>query len=151
MLDQTLTFAGALGNQKLIEADNIKDLLGLVDTAKIAQFVDFILEKDRQKAINFLQEIFNKGYDPQEFAKALVHYLRQSLLLKIGPSLMNPVIVGLTKEEQIRMQNQIKELSSSEIQRALNIFLEAENKMKYSPIPELPLELAIIDIISEES
>ena len=151
LLDQTLTFAGVLGNQKLIEADNIKDLLGLVDTAKIAQFVDFISEKNRQKAINFLQEIFNKGYDPQEFAKALIRYLRQSLLLKIGLSLMNPVIVGLTQEEQIKMQNQIKELSSSEIQRALNVFLEAENKMKYSSITELPLELAIIDIIPEQS
>jgi len=151
LLDQALTFAGTLGREGMIKVDEIKDLLGLADTILISKFVDFILEKDRQKAINFLQEIFNKGYDPQEFAKALVGYLRQSLLLKIGLNLMNPVIVGLTQEEQIKMQNQIKELSSSEIQRALNVFLEAENKMKYSSITELPLELAIIDIIPEQS
>jgi len=149
LLDQVLTFSGTSGKQ-VIKVDDIKDLLGLTDTAQIAQFLDFLSEKNRKGAIDFLEDIFGKGADPQEFAKALIQYLRQSLLLKINPHPQNPLIVGLTKEEQEKMRNQIKDLSSSEIQKILNVFLEAERKIKYSSIPQLPLELAIVDIIPEQ-
>lgn len=149
LLDQALTFAGTLNHQQ-IKVDHIKDLLGLTDTALIGEFVDYISHKDGKGAIEFLGQTFEKGYDPQEFAKALVSYLRQAMLLKINPGAMNPVIIGLTKEEQERIHSQIKELSSSEIQQALNLFMEAENKMRYSSIPQLPLELALVDIIHKE-
>ncbi len=147
LLDQVLTFAG---NQE-IKVDNIRELLGLTNTAMIAQFVDFISEKNRQEAIEFLGETFEKGYDPQEFAKAVVRYLRQAMLLKINPETNNPIILGLTKEEQSKINSQIQKLSSLEIQKALNLFMEAENKMKYSSILELPLEMAVVDFLVQEA
>jgi len=150
LLDQALTFAGTLGREGIIKTEDIKDLLGLADTSLISQFVDFISEKNGQGAIKFLQETFDKGYDPQEFVKASIGYLRQAMLLKINPDAMNPVIIGLTKEEQEKIQNQASKFTSQELQRILNLFLEAENKMKYSSIPQLPLELAIVDIIQKQ-
>ena len=47
------------------------------------------------------------------------------------------------------MRSQIGLLSQKEIQKAVNLFMEAENKMKYSSIPSLPLELAIVDFTQE--
>jgi len=148
LLAQTLAFAGTLGREKMIKTEDIKDLLGLTDTNLISRFVDFISEKDVLKAIKFLGETLEKGYDPREFIKALIYYLRQAMLLKINPNPMNPVIIGLTKEEQEKIQTQAEKFSSQELQKALNLFLEAENKMRYSSIPQLPLELAIVDFIS---
>ena len=52
---------------------------------------------------------------------------------------------GLTKEELERMTKQAKGFEEKELSRCLNLFLEAENKMKFSPIQQLPLELAIIE------
>ena len=150
LLDQVLTFVGTLGKEKEIKKEDIKDLLGLADTRLIAQFVDYISQKDSKQAIKFLGETFEKGYDPEEFTKSLIGYLRQAMILKINPDVMNPIIIGLTKEEQEKMLSQIKDLSSLEIHRALNLFMEAENKMRYSSIPQLPLELAMIDIIHKE-
>ncbi len=150
LLDQALTFAGTLGREGMIKTEDIKDLLGLTDISLISQLVDFISEKNEQGAIKFLEETFDKGYDPQEFTKALVHYLRQAMLLNISPDAMNPIIIGLTKEEQEKIQAQAVKLGSQELQKALNLFLEAENKMKYSSIPQLPLELAIVDIIHKQ-
>jgi DNA polymerase-3 subunit gamma/tau len=149
LLDQVLTFTGTLGREGIIKTEDIKDLLGLADISLINQFVNFISEKNGEKAVKFLEETLEKGYDPQEFAKALVRYLRQVMLLKISPGLINPVIIGLTKEEQEKIQAQSEKFESRELQRILNLFLEAENKMKYSSIPQLPLELAIVDIIQQ--
>ena len=149
LLDQVLTFSGALA-EKEIKAEDIKDLLGLADTAQISRFVDFISEKDKQGAINFLEDFFEKGYDPYEFAKSLIQYLRQTMLLKIDQNLINPVIIGLTKEEQEKIVLQAEKFSHQELKLALDVFTGAENKMKYSSIPQLPLELAIIDIIPDQ-
>jgi len=125
LLDQTLAFAGTLSREGVIKKEDIKDLLGLTDINLIGRFVDFISEKNGEKAIKFMEETLEKGHDPQEFAKALVCYLRQAMLLKINPNPMNPVIIGLTKEEQERMKNQAEKFSLEEFQQILNLFLEA--------------------------
>jgi DNA polymerase-3 subunit gamma/tau len=146
LLDQALTYSGTLGREKEIKADNIKDLLGLVEISSVARFCDFISEKKSSQAINFLNELTEKGSDLQEFSKALVNYLRQALILKIaGPETANPIVVGLTKEEFQRLKTQTANFKEEELRDLLNLFLEAGNKMKYSPIPQLPLELAIIE------
>ena len=45
---------------------------------------------------------------------------------------------------------QVEKFNLNELQKGLNFFLEAENKIKYSSIPQLPLELAIVDFIKPE-
>ncbi len=143
LLDEILTFSG---EKKEIKAEDIKDLLGLVEIEQVAEFCDFLCQKKAPETINFLQETIEKGSDLQEFAKTLINYLRQVLILKItGAEEGNPIITGLTKEEFRKLQNQAANFKEEELRNILNLFLEAENKMKYSPIPQLPLELAIIE------
>lgn len=143
LLDQVLAFGGK-------SAEDIKELLGMVDISIVSQFVDSLFQKKAAEAIEFLNKIIEKGRDPQEFAKSLINYLRQGLILKIGPELSNPVITGLTKEEKEKLQGQVAMISEIDIRGTLKLFLDAENKMKYSPIPQLPLELAIIESLQKE-
>ena len=147
LLDQVLTFSGTAGREGQIKAEDIKDLLGLVEIELVSQFTDFLSEKKAPEAVNFLNEITEKGIDLQEFSKALINYLRQALILRLtGPSAEdNPIITGLTKEEFQRLEKQAAVFKKEELRNILNLFLEDNNKMKYSPIPQLPLELAIIE------
>jgi len=147
LLGQILTFEDISQTKREIKAEEVKDLLGLVEINLISRFCDFLIQKKVSEAINFLSEITEKGADLQEFAKALVNYLRQALILKIGGTqVANPIVAGLTKEEFQKLQSQTETLKEEEIRQLLNLFLEAENKMKYSSIPQLPLELAIIEV-----
>ncbi|MFC1629690.1 DNA polymerase III subunit gamma/tau [Patescibacteria group bacterium] len=148
LFDQVLTFSGTLGRKGEIKAEDIKDLLGLVEIESIGKFVDFICEKKTSEAISFLGEIIDKGLDLQEFSKSLINYLRQALILKItGVGEKNSIITGLTKEEFQKLKNQTEKFSEQELRKALKLFLEAENRMKYSSIPQLPLELAVVEAI----
>jgi len=45
------------------------------------------------------------------------------------------------------MKKRAENFKEKELRQIINLFLEAENKMKYSSIPQLPLELAIIEAI----
>jgi len=150
LLDQVFTLGGVLGKGEGIGVKEVQDLLGIADTAVLAQFVDFISEKNSQKAISFLQETFERGLDPRQFAKALIGYLRKILIFKINPDSLNPLIIGLTKEEQEKLQTQAEKIETKDLNRLLELFLGAENKMKYASISQLPLELAIIDFIGFE-
>lgn len=143
LLDQVLSFSGTKAE---IQTEDIKNLLGLIEINLISQFVDFLVQKKTSEAINFLNETGEKGLNFQEFAKSLINYLRQGLILKItGGGEQNPLIVGLTKEEIQKLEKQTAGFKEEELRNILNLFLEAENKMKYSSIFQLPLELAIIE------
>jgi len=149
LLNQLFTFYN--DSVKEIKAKDIKDLLGLVETKIISDFTQFLSEKKSMQAVNYLNEIGERGMDLQEFAKSLVEYLRKGLVLKIvgengSPAHFDRYVPGLTKEEIRILQAQVKKFDQKELQRALNIFLSAQNKMRYSPIPQLPLELAIMEI-----
>ena len=151
LLDQALTFSGTLEGKGEIKAEDIKGLLGLVEINLVSKFCDFIAEKKASEAINFLNDIIDKGLDLQNFTKALINYLRQALILRLtGPSAKgadNSIITGLTKEEFQKLGEQAAVFKEDELRNILELFLEAENKMKYSSIPQLPLELAIIEAI----
>jgi len=149
LLGQVLTFSSSSSSSSPsseIKAENVKDLLGLIEVALVSQFCDFLYKKESSKALSYLNEISEKGSDLQEFARALINYLRQGLILKIaGTEAGNPMITGLTKEELLKLKEQTDNLKEEEIRHTINLFLEAETKMKYSSIQQLPLELAIIE------
>lgn len=147
LLGQAITFAAALGKKK-VEAEDLRDLLGLVDTQAVAKLVDFLAQKKAAEAIHFLNEVLERGRDPQEFAKTAVNYLRYGLLLKINPELQNPIVIGLTPDELKYLQTQVALFAEADLRRAVKLFLDAENKVKYSPIPQLPLELAIVELLN---
>jgi len=146
LLDQVFRFAGVQQKEESITVDGIKDILGITDLATIRQFVDFLAAKDARLAVTFLNDTFEKGYDPAEFTKALIYYLRQALLTKVAPGPQNPLIVGLSEDEQTELQRQAALFTIEKLHRIVNLFMDAENKIKYAAIPQLPLELVVVDI-----
>jgi len=148
LLDECLSFSGgpAGGHPSLIKTEDIKELLGIVEVGEISKFVDFIVAKNTKDAITFLGSIIDNGVDLQEFTKTLVFYLRQELLLRIDPNFLNLQNSGLSNSELEKMKAQTAVLTQKDLQNTLEIFIDAENKIKYSAIAQLPLELAVISL-----
>jgi DNA polymerase III subunit gamma/tau len=143
IFSQILSFEG---KGKDIKAAEVKNLLGLVETSLIGQFCEFLCQKEALPAINFLNETIEKGTDIQEFAKALLNYLRQALVIKItGAEKNSSIAAGLTEEEFNKIKKQAEILGEVNLKKIVDLFLAAEGKIKYSSIPQLPLELAIVE------
>lgn len=141
LLDKCINFSSST-----ITVNDIKDLLGIVEVGQISKLVDLLIAKNTKEAVLYINAMVDSGVDLQEFTKTLVFYLRQSLLLKINPDFLNSENSGLSKEELATMKEEVSALPEKDIQTMLELFIEAENTMKYSVILQLPLELAIIDI-----
>ncbi|MBU3918450.1 DNA polymerase III subunit gamma/tau [Patescibacteria group bacterium] len=146
LLDQVASFSPGV---KETTKQEVQELLGIVDISLISKLLVFVFEKKPDKAIEFLNEIIDKGQDVNELAKAIVEYLRQLLILKISTDLKNPLFRDFTEEIKKDLQAQAKNIGENEIRKALKLFLEAQNKTKYSSIPQLPLELAILETIGD--
>ena len=143
LLDQVISFSHE--NEK-ITAEDIKQLLGIVDISLISEFVGKLFEGKNGETIEFLHEILEKGMDPQELVKAMIDYLRIFLLFKISPDLKNPLFDNLTKELKEDLAKQAEDIQENDIRKAIRIFLEAQNKVRYSSILQLPIELAVLEI-----
>ena len=149
LLDQVLTFT-----EDSLSEEDVKDLLGLVETQYIFEFVDLIIKGERLKAIKYLEKMYTEGVNLEEFHSSLLEYLRQLLSMALTESDLkdeeSPVISGLrvsfTTEEMKKLKSQADDLEISKINRMLKVFLKAGKRMDYSPIPQLPIEMAIVDL-----
>ena len=143
LLDECMSFSSG---KSLIKTEDIKELLGIVEFADVSKFVDDLVSKNTKDAIVFLNSMADNGVDLQEFTKTLVFYLRQALLLKIDPDFLTLKNSGLSAQELDKMKSQIGNLPQKDVQNMLELFIDAENKIKYSAVTQLPLELAIVNI-----
>jgi DNA polymerase-3 subunit gamma/tau len=129
---------------KNITAAEVEEILGTTDRRFSAEITGMILAKDATSAIAKINDLLNNGYDLQIFAKSLINYLRQLMLLKINPELKNYFTSEATQEQLQTMLQQIEKAELSAIILTLNLLLEARNKIANSMLPQLPLEIAII-------
>jgi len=148
LLGQALVYSST--KQKIaIKAEDIRQILGITETESVRALVELIANKNTGGGVDYLNQIVEKGYDVQEFGKNILNYLRQALILAIiGAKTAkndNFMIAGLTDEEFETLRNQTLAMGEPTIKKTIEIFLEANDRIRYSPIPQLPLELAIVD------
>ena len=142
-------------SKKEIKTEDIKDLLGLVEMDLVSKFTDFLSDEKSFETIKYLNEISEKGLDLEEFAKTLIAYLRKILILKImgeegNTNSYSGYLSGFTKEEIEKIKKQSENFKEKDVRKIIDIFLEAQNKMRYASILQLPLELAIVEICEKK-
>ena len=145
LLDQVISFTKNLGKEK-IEEEDIRELLGLTNPDIVLKFIDLLNTKKIKEVIEHLNAQIQNGADPLLLGKMLIDYLRAILLFKIDPHLASPFLSDLTEETKKHLQKYSQQFDEIKVRKWLKVLLEAYNKMKYSPIPQLPLELACLEI-----
>ena len=128
--------------------EQVREILGLIPATYHPEFLGYLTQNNREAAVQFIQKLHDSGVDLEHFAKEFLEYLRKVLIAKINPA-------TLASAGQVIVGDQLKALTAYaagiETQRLVTIittFTEARNEMKISPIPQLPLELAVLELIS---
>ncbi|NMB92570.1 MAG: DNA polymerase III subunit gamma/tau [Parcubacteria group bacterium] len=129
-----------------ITKESIETLVGAINLEKIKRFIDILNKKDKVKAIEYINKIYDDGYDLEIFNKEVLDYLRKLLLLKISPGLAEILERELTQEELTVLFKQAQNWETNVLERLLRKLTEVQWQLKTSPVPTLPLEL----FISEE-
>mgnify|MGYP001612022778 FL=1 len=72
------------------------------------------------------------------------------MLLKVDSSLSELMAQELSPDQFEMVKTQAEKFSLDNAARAIKTFMVAQNDIKRSPIPSLPLELAVVEIISNK-
>ncbi|MCD6085891.1 DNA polymerase III subunit gamma/tau [bacterium] len=130
---------------KKIDEKILEKYLGWISFQKIDEFFDLFLNKKTDLALSFINKIYENGNDLDYFLVYFLNYLRNLYFLKINSNLEKIISFSLPSE-QIKIFLKKRNLVSLEtLKKMIELFLRAKRELKISPLPLLPIEMAIIE------
>ncbi len=141
LLDQV----ASLGSE--ITIASLQAILGLTDISAVYKLVDLLIDQKITEAIELINELLERGYDLVSFDKKLIEHLRHILILKVSG---RADLIEVTAEQLEKIRRQATDLSSSQLLIMIKIFLQAEKKSSLASLPQLPLEIAVLEINETE-
>jgi len=136
----------ALGEKKITLAE-AELVLPHSDFEQVVTLLEFSINKNIRDGILYLNNLLENGVDLIHFTDDLIETVHLLLLTKINSDL--PDLVAQLEEEQLsRLKKLALKTTLAEIQKILEVFLKQKLLLKSSSLPQLPLELALLEICS---
>jgi len=127
-----------------INLELAQSVLGTATNQAVIDIVTAILENDPAEGLNQIHQSLDAGSDPRQFARQIVDYLRNLLLVRMG----NAQQIDATNEVRQLMAQQAPAFESTpELLRVIRAFNHAASDARLSWQPALPLELALIEAV----
>jgi DNA polymerase-3 subunit gamma/tau len=137
LLDQTISFAG-----EKIKDEDVKEVLGVVDTAILFEISAAVAREDIRKCLDILDNVYTYGHDIRRFCRELLEHLRNLMVVKIGGDPKQ--LTDLQGKEIENLVAQSEDFSLEQMHRLFTILLKSEEEISRSPFPKVIMELALI-------
>lgn len=131
---------------QMISEENVYEALGLIPARFYPEFVGYLALNDKNSALDFINRIYAGGVDVGHFTDGLVDYLRKILVNSINPAVLTSVGQELFDNDKKLIATYSQVLTVDRLIRMLNVFVSAKNNLRSSPVPQLPLELAVLEL-----
>jgi len=118
-------------------------VLGTAPDKAVIDFVDAILKGDSADGLNTIHESAERGNDPAQFARQVIAYFRNVLLMQMGNQ--DRIDVPQQVLEVIKRHNQ--EMQIKQLLELIRIINGAINDRGSSWQPVLPLEMAFLEAL----
>ena len=134
----------ALGGKE-ITLEEASLVIPLSQTNLIIEFLEMIFEKKDSKAVALVNQLMNEGIDLEQFSSDLISFLRKLILIKIGA--INDDLYWQQDESNLKEAEKL--VKTVDLERLIEIiegFIKTKAQFGYSPIPQLPIELAVLKL-----
>lgn len=152
------SFRDALGiTQKVItastdtkaNADEVAQIVGAPKGALLSDVILGIHERDAARALGALRQADEASLDMKLFARLLFERMRIVMLVRNAPKDAEELLQHYGEDDAKLLRDIAKDLKTPINSKTLLRFLEAFDQIGKTHIPQLPLELAIIDTVGE--
>ena len=143
-LDQVISFGG-----KEIDDNGVIEVLGLIDRKLLYDTSLAILEKDSRRCLELIDNIYNFGYNLEQFYQELVEHLRNLIVMKIDQR--SGQLINLPENEILELKEQADKISQEDLQQLFNILVSSENELKRTTSPKLIFEMTLIRMTQLDS
>lgn len=140
LLDQVIAFGS-----DHITANDVTEILGIAGRDCFGRLMKAILERDSGAALGVINELFQQGYDPEQFVLDMIQYLRNLIVVRTVPEGKRPegMIDAPTAELQ-EMGQLVEGTSPEELQNLFGMLTRSEGEIKRSGSPWVAVEMAVL-------
>ncbi|MBU2025772.1 MAG: DNA polymerase III subunit gamma/tau [Patescibacteria group bacterium] len=131
-----------------IKAPDIESLLGVPNNRIFFNFTRAVLNKDLKLGFDVITKLVYSGYDMNNFLKNLIEYLRDILILKIDAQYKSDLIEKMDEKSLLDLEAIAIKTSPALIGKTMVELIQAKNLIKDSPLPQIPIELALTKLIA---
>lgn len=98
-------------------------------------------------ALSTIRKAEDESVDMTLYLSLVLEYLRTVLLVRFAPDLRKDIALDLGEDEYARVLALAENKESKISHDTLKRFLDAASRIRYSPVPALPLELAVLESV----
>ncbi len=131
-------------NLKKVTANDVAALLPHSDTDSILTLLENLAAKTAQPALALVQTLVTAGQSVDQFMLDTLDVLRHVLVYTSTHTLQEELL-DLDKEHLKRLKHVSDQLTAPEVVRVIDMFLRRRLETKTAPVPQLPLELLIVE------
>lgn len=145
-------FAGTL--EKSLTREAVEVATGAPRREQVHALIAALAAGERGAALAAIEKAAKADTDMKLFLELVLEALRATLLLRYAPDLKEALATELGADEFAALEKFAKEKGLSAqagiTHATMLAFLTAAERIRYAPIPALPLELAVLELFKEE-
>jgi len=136
---------------KKVSREDVEKITGAPKTTLVNDFISAIAEKNLEKGITTVRIASEMNLDMKLYFKLIIQKLRMAIILRYAPKLEKEMAGDLGEEDLKFLKGLVQDDKEGLLRsKALSILLEAYNDIDRAFVSELPLELALVKILSKE-
>lgn len=143
LLDQVLGF----GSGPITYAD-VLEILGVATRDNFRTLVKALLNRDSVAALSVLNDLFQRGHDPEQLIMELIRYIRDLIVMSSVPVDQRAGgMIDATASEIKEMEELAAEHSTENLQNLFSILMRSEAEVRRSLNPWIILEITCLRMI----
>ena len=140
ILDQLMA-----GGDGVVTLAEVRALLGATDSGEVQRLIGSLADDDLPAALGLINQVADGGADLRQFARDLVDRLRSTMLLAATG---DGSTLDLTDEALEEMRDVVGRVEIGRLLHWLKLFSNLDYQLKNSPYGQLPLELAVVELLA---
>jgi len=135
---------------KNITAQEVSQIFGTTTSANILNLIDALVRSDIEVGLKTIDETVRGGYNIETFIRSIIEKLRITLFLAISTEHENVRnLISVPKSEITKLKSSADHSTPEKLVMMLEECVTALQKTKNTTIPQLPLEVAIVNICNK--
>ncbi|MEO6536539.1 MAG: DNA polymerase III subunit gamma/tau [Candidatus Paceibacterota bacterium] len=140
----------ASSTDKVITREETEKATGAPRHALVESLAQALSEGNKENALGVLHTVASEDVDVSLYLSLVLEYVRMVLLARHAPELRKEFETELGTDTYTPLLAIAENKNSRLAHKTLKVFLDAASRIRFSPIPMLPLELAVYELFEEK-
>jgi len=140
-----------LSADKELTREEVEAVTAAPSALLVRELLSAITNQDLNKALKAVKQATGEGKDARTFLKLIIYLIRSAMLAGYAPDLKKEILAEVGSEEAKLIEEIIADKEKlKKFPEVLRQLLAAYLETFQAAVPELPLELALIELLSKE-